>query len=287
MKINLSYDKPHQIETDLLVIILDKDTALFDLAGSPLQETIRRVATDFDQKKIKKEYYGTLDSKSAIKNVIIYSSSLSPAFNTWENVKTFIARAIRTAQDLSLNRVTVLLNTDAGVPFIGKAVEGAILGSYTFDKYRKEKSDVSKLQLNIVGLKAHDTQNRHYLDRYTIVSDAVNRARDMINEPGSVVIPEYMAEAARSIAKDADLDLKVWDERKLAKEGYNGLVQVGRGSSHPPRLIRLSYRAKKAKHHLALVGKGVTFDTGGISIKPADKMFEMKGDMSGEIGRAS
>jgi leucyl aminopeptidase len=103
----------------------------------------------------------------------------------------------------------------------------------------------------------------------------------MINEPGSVVIPEYMAEAARSIAKEADLDLKVWDERRLAKEGYNGLVQVGRGSSHPPRLIRLSYRAKKAKYHLALVGKGVTFDTGGISIKPADKMFEMKGDMSG------
>jgi len=90
-----------------------------------------------------------------------------------------------------------------------------------------------------------------------------------------------MAEAARAIGKEADLDVKVWDERKLAKEGYNGLIQVGRGSAHPPRLIRMSYRAKKAKHHLALVGKGVTFDTGGISIKPADKMFEMKGDMSG------
>jgi leucyl aminopeptidase len=281
MKINLSYDRPHQIETDLMVIILDKDTALFDLAGSPLQETVRRVAGDFDQRKIKKEYFATLDSKSAIKNIVIYSSSLSPAFNIWENVKTFLARAIRIAQDLSLNRVTLLLNTDGAVPFVGKAVEGAILGSYTFDKYRRDKSDLSKLQLNIVGLKAHDAQNRHYLDRYTIVSDAVNRARDMINEPGSVVIPEYMAEAARSIAKEADLDVKVWDERRLAKEGYNGLIQVGRGSAHPPRLIRLSYRAKKAKHHLALVGKGVTFDTGGISIKPADKMFEMKGDMSG------
>ena len=74
---------------------------------------------------------------------------------------------------------------------------------------------------------------------------------------------------------------EVWDEKRLAKEGYNGLIQVGRGSAHPPRLIRLSYRAKKAKYHLALVGKGVTFDTGGISLKPADKMWEMKGDMSG------
>ena len=60
-------------------------------------------------------------------------------------------------------------------------------------------------------------------------------ARDMINEPGSVVIPEYMAETARKVSKEADLDFKVWDERKLAKEGYNGLLQVGRGSAHPPR----------------------------------------------------
>ena len=75
-----------------------------------------------------------------------------------------------------------------------------------------------------------------------------------------------MAETARRIAKEADLDLKVWDEKKLQKEGYNGLLQVGRGSSHPPRMIRLAYRSKKAKFHLALVGKGITFDTGGICI---------------------
>src|SRR5207244_1480335 len=91
----------------------------------------------------------------------------------------------------------------------------------------------------------------------------------------------YRAQAARSIAKESDLDLKVWDEKKLGKDGYNGLLQVGRGSIYPPRLIRLAYRTKKAKGHLAFVGKGVTFDTGGISIKPADKMYEMKGDMSG------
>jgi leucyl aminopeptidase len=103
----------------------------------------------------------------------------------------------------------------------------------------------------------------------------------MINEPGSVATPEYLAEAARRIARQSDLDVKIWDETKLQKEGYNGLIQVGKGSIHPPRLIRLSYRAKKAKHHIAFVGKGVTFDTGGISLKPADKMFEMKGDMSG------
>src|SRR5207237_10298462 len=102
-----------------------------------------------------------------------------------------------------------------------------------------------------------------------------------IKETGSAATPEYLAEAAKVIAKEYDLDLKIWDEKKLPKAGHNGLLQVVRGSSHPPRLIRLAYRTKKAKGHVAFVGKGVTFDSGGISLKPADKMYEMKGDMSG------
>ena len=281
MKIQLNYDRPSELQTDLLVLITDTETNLFSLSGSPLEETVRRIVQDIHSKKIRKEYFAALDAKSRVKNIAVYSTALNPAYNIWENVKTYVAKALRAAQDLGLNRVSVLLNTDAAVPFVGKATEGAILGAYTFDKYRKDKTDVSKLQLDIVALKAHDSSNRHYLTRYTIVSDATNLARDMINEPGSVVIPEYMAAAATRIAKEADLDLKVWDDRRLAKEGFNGLIQVGRGSAHPPRLIKLAYRARKAKYHLAFVGKGVTFDTGGISIKPSDKMYEMKGDMSG------
>ena len=142
-------------------------------------------------------------------------------------------------------------------------------------------SDLSKLQLQIVAARAHESRNKQAMDRYSIVSNAANEARDLINEPGSVVYPEVMAEASRKVAKSSGLDLKIWDEKRLAKEGFNGLVSVGKGSSRPPRLIRLAYRSRKAAHHVALVGKGVTFDTGGISIKPSDKMWEMKGDMSG------
>src|SRR6185436_13974229 len=130
-------------------------------------------------------------------------------------------------------------------------------------------------------LQKHAESHARNLSRYTLVSNAVNEARTLINEPGGVVNPEYVAQAARKVAKECDLDIKVWDEKQLLKEGYNGLISVGKGSASPPRMIRMAYRARKAKHHLALVGKGVTFDTGGISLKPADKMFEMKGDMSG------
>jgi leucyl aminopeptidase len=281
MKIQLTYDRPNQINTDLLVIILDSDTNFHDLAGTPLDETVRRIAKGITEKQLKTDYFTALDSRSSVRNVAIYSTALSRTFNVWENVKIFVARAIRAAQDHGLWKVTVLLNTADALPFIGKAVEGALLGSYSFDRYKTEKTELDKIELNIVGLKAYDQQNRHYVSRYTLVSEAVNEAREMINEPGSVATPEYLAQAAREIAAESDLDVKIWDEKKLQKDGYNGLLQVGRGSSHPPRLIRLAYRSRKAKRHLAIVGKGVTFDTGGISIKPADKMYEMKGDMSG------
>jgi leucyl aminopeptidase len=281
MKIQLIYDRPPELKTDLLVIILDSETRFHDLTGSPFDEIVQRVARDFKDKRLKADYFTSLDTRSAVRNLAIYSTSLSPNYNDWENVKIFVARAVRTAKDHGLRQVSTLLNTDDALPYLGKAVEGAILGAYSFDRYKREKADFDKIQFNIVGLKQHDSQNRHYVSRYTLVSEAVNEARDIINEPGSVVTPEYLANAARQIAKESDLDLKVWDEKKLQKDGYQGLLQVGRGSAYPPRLIRLAYRARKAKAHLAFVGKGVTFDTGGISIKPADKMYEMKGDMSG------
>ena len=281
MKIQLNYDRPHQIKTDLLVVILDSQVKLHDLNGSPAEEAVRRIEREFKEKQLRKDYFTALDGRGSARNLAVYSTALSPGYNVWESIKIFVSRSLRLAKDLGLSRVAVLMNTDEALPFIGKAVEGAILGSYSFDRYKKEKAGLDKIQLDLVAVKAHDQQNRHHISRYTTVSEAVNEAREIINEPGSVATPEYLAQTAVKIAKEAKLDLKVWDEKKLQKEGYNGLIQVGRGSAYPPRMIRLSYRSRKAKGHLAFVGKGITFDTGGISLKPADKMFEMKGDMSG------
>jgi leucyl aminopeptidase len=281
MKIQLMYDRLSQIKTDLLVVILDDERTFHDLSASPLQETVRRVQRDFRDKKLKTEYFSALEGKAGPKNLVIFYTGLSKAHNVWENLKICVGRSINMAQQRGLEHITIALNSKDAVPFIGKAVEGAIVGSYTFDKYKREKTDLSKMRVHLAAMRETDITNKRYLERYTLVSNAINEARDLINEPGSSVVPEGMAEAARKIARESDLDLKVWDEKRLEKEGYNGLLQVGRGSSHPPRMIRLAYRSKRAKRHLAFVGKGITFDTGGISIKPADKMWEMKGDMAG------
>src|SRR5215813_2739392 len=184
MKIQLTYDRPGEATTDLFVVILDSETTLHNLTGSPIDEMVRRIGRDFKDKRLKTDYFTSLDSRGHVRNLAVYSTALSPSYNVWENVKIFVARAIRLAKDHGLTRVMLVLNTDAAVPFIGKAVEGAILGSYSFDRYRKDKNDLGKIQLSIVGHKTHEQQNRHHLSRYTVVSEAINEAREMVNEPG-------------------------------------------------------------------------------------------------------
>jgi leucyl aminopeptidase len=276
------YDRLSNVRTDLLAVILDDERTFHDLSASPLQETVRQVQRAYKDKKLKTDYFAALDPKGGPRNLAVFWTGSSKAFNVWENVKIFVARAISMAQQRGLEDIVIAMNAKDAVPFIGKAVEGAILGSYTFDKYKKEKTDLSRLRVQLAAMRETDITNKRNVERYSLVSNVVNEARSLINEPGSVAVPETLAETARKIGREAGLDVRIWDEKQLTRGGYNGLLQVGKGSTRPPRMIRLAYRTKsKTKHHLAFVGKGITFDTGGISIKPADKMWEMKGDMSG------
>ena len=286
MKIRLSYGDPNKARTDMLVVILDKETKLHDLGSSPIGRTVEGVRKDLDSKTLRREYFAPPGGSNGVGHLAVYSTAFETGHNVWESVKTCVARALRRARDHGLRRVSVVLNADDAAPMVGKAVEGALLGTYTFARYKKENKEreafYGKLNLDLIVSKAHDKRNRYYLDRYTTVCEAVNFARDLINEPGGVATPAYLVRAARRIARESGLSIKVWDSRRLEREGYNGLIAVGKGSAHPPHMIRLAYRAKRrSARTLALVGKGVTFDTGGISLKPSDKMWEMKGDMSG------
>ena len=168
----------------------------------------------------------------------------------------------------------------------GSATEGFVLGDYRFDKYLQKKSRASA-SVSLVCRPAERKKAERDLMRYRVVSEEVNRARDLVNEPGDRVYPKILATLARKIATAGKLRATIVSGAQLEKQGYTGLVAVGKGSLYPPCLIVLRYRpAKKSKHHLALVGKGITFDTGGISIKPSEGMWTMKGDMA-EVPRCS
>ncbi|HEU4362215.1 MAG TPA: leucyl aminopeptidase [Mycobacterium sp.] len=196
-----------------------------------------------------------------------------------------IRRAAGTAAR-SLNGTETVISTLAGLPgagVIAAGVEGLILGSYRFTAFRSDKTAPKGPRLaGITVLSAAEdaeVQVRHAVD----VATAVATARDFVNTPPSHLFPDEFAKRAKVLAESAGLDVEVLGEQALAKAGYGGVIGVGQGSSRPPRLVRLTYRPRgaKAAKRVALVGKGITFDTGGISIKPAAGMHHMTSDMGG------
>ncbi|WP_298445873.1 leucyl aminopeptidase [Gordonia sp. (in: high G+C Gram-positive bacteria)] len=169
---------------------------------------------------------------------------------------------------------------------LGAAAEGFYLGAYRFDEFRSAASRSPKEPAGEISLLVPQKtkQARAELDHALVVADAVALARDFVNTPPSHLYPGEFADRARRAGGAAGLTVEILDEEALAAGGYGGIVGVGQGSSRPPRLVRLAYTpsAKNdARKKVALVGKGVTFDTGGISIKPAAGMDHMTSDMGG------
>ncbi|MHC9296854.1 leucyl aminopeptidase [Mycobacterium sp. LTG2003] len=163
-------------------------------------------------------------------------------------------------------------------------VEGLILGAYRFSDFRSEKTAPKDAGLTKITVLAGDTKaaTKKSADRAVDIATAVTTARDFVNTPPSHLFPAEFANRAKALGEAAGLQVEVLDDKALAKAGYGGIVGVGKGSSRPPRLVRLIHRGggRKSKT-VALVGKGITFDTGGISIKPAANMHHMTSDMGG------
>ena len=162
--------------------------------------------------------------------------------------------------------------------------EGAVLSGYQFDRYITDKD--RKKHLARVTLfdpsEASARINKRILDRTRIICEATCFARDLENAPANEIYPETLADAAKASASRYGFHVTVWDKKRIEREGFGGLLAVNSGSARPPRFIIIEYDGgAKGADTIVLVGKGITFDSGGISIKPASGMAEMKMDMSG------
>ena len=159
--------------------------------------------------------------------------------------------------------------------------EGAVLANYEGTSYKTAEEPVAWLER--VEIRTAGGTEKAALERGRVLGECTNMARALSNEPGNVLTPREFADRARTLATAAGLDADVLDEKQIADLKMGLLLGVARGSDQPPRVIVLRHEPKKAVKHvvLGLVGKGITFDTGGISIKPSDNMDKMKDDMSG------
>ncbi|MDJ0318131.1 MULTISPECIES: leucyl aminopeptidase [Arthrobacter] len=166
---------------------------------------------------------------------------------------------------------------------VAALAEGAALGAYQYASLHSSTKDKQEpvTKVTIHSTLAKDPELAAALERASVVSKAVNATRTLVNEPPSKLYPSTFADAARDLAKGLPVKVTILDEKRLLKDGYGGIMGVGQGSSRPPRMVKLEYKSDRAVADLALVGKGITFDSGGISIKPGAGMVTMKCDMAG------
>jgi leucyl aminopeptidase len=160
-------------------------------------------------------------------------------------------------------------------------LEGAAIGSYSFTRYRSGEPDASRLPASEITVVTGAEPSGDPASRAAIVAGAVHAVRDLVNTPPLDLYPETFAAAARELASDAPVEVTVLEGDELVAGGYGGIVGVGQGSTRGPRLVKVSYSPTGATRHLALVGKGITFDSGGLSLKPPASMVGMKYDMTG------
>ena len=192
------------------------------------------------------------------------------------------ARAVARHRSVACTLASSVPGVDA-VDAIGPAVEGLRLASYRFTDYRDPSALKSPVELSQVTLVASGRGVADQLRRADAVVDAVELARDLGNTPGGDLYPEEFVRRARKACRGSGVRVSVWDEERIRAERLGGVLAVNQGSTHPPRFLQLSYRPEgaKAKAEVALVGKGITFDSGGLSLKTAQGMMSMKIDMAG------
>ncbi|WP_148575030.1 leucyl aminopeptidase [Nocardioides caldifontis] len=234
----------------------------------------------------------TVPTGGTLKAAVLVLVGMGP-----EVTGTSVRRAAGVAARSVSNAASVALALPSGDPaLVRAAVEGWSLGGYSFDTYRTRRSDDRPGEVVVLCEDARKAEFTQALTEAQVVVDAITRTRDWVNTPPGDLRPTAFAEAVAALGKARKkaltatekpakgvkgVKVTVLDEQELEARGCGGILGVGRGSDNPPRLVQLSYEPAGATAHLALVGKGITYDSGGLSIKPGSSMTTMKMDMAG------
>ncbi|MFY0405599.1 leucyl aminopeptidase [Solicola sp. PLA-1-18] len=282
--LSLGSGKAVSTRADVLVVGVDPDLRLVDPAGDVGKAFGRGLAATLSTlgMKGKPGQVAKVPSGGAVKAALVVVVGLGKDEPTDEALRRAAAHGIKAVSNAATVAFALPTPRDSSVQAIA---EGVLLGGYAFDRYKTEADDDRPHGVTVITDRARTSGAKDALARAVAVSSAVSLARDWVNTPAGDLRPPGFADEARAAvaASSASSKVKVtvWDEEKLAREKCGGILGVGRASTAPPRLVTLTYKPRKAVAHLALVGKGITFDSGGLSLKPGASMMTMKCDMAG------
>jgi leucyl aminopeptidase len=284
VQVRVEKAKIDQKQTSLLVIGVFEGEQDFQQS----KELDPSVLTYIKEALENKDFRGTFGSsmivytlgKGPMKKVMLLGLGKREKF-TDEMARICAGKAAQRAKDLGTKEFSILQFSNLDEGLVEAMTEGIALGLYSFDRYKAQDKDATRVDAVTILINSDSPRFSMIAERANHMADAVNFARDLGNLPPNDCPPAHLASVALSLASEYGMKVRVVDRYELENMGMGGIVAVGKGSNNPPKLIILEYSgAGDAKPYL-LVGKAVTFDTGGISLKPGDKMDEMKFDKCG------
>jgi leucyl aminopeptidase len=292
MEIRAEVGKFFDVDVDALVIaVFDGEKAdqgvLKDLDERSGQMISQILGTDEMRGRPSEMVYIHQPGNIRARRLLLVGAGKVEAFST-DSVVRYAASAARLLRSKGVRSMALVSRSSLDLePAAQAAVEGVLMGLFEPDQYKtrdREERQIDRLVLIVPEAESEDALGRA-INRGRIIGESVNFARGLSNEPSSVLTPTELAERAREIAQQFGLEIDILDEPRIKELGMGALLGVARGSDEPCKLIVLRYTGERAATKdgklVAIVGKGITFDSGGISIKPADGMEKMKYDMSG------
>ncbi|TKB34335.1 MAG: leucyl aminopeptidase [Nitrospira sp.] len=293
MRVTVQIGKVETAATEVLVLthcegegLGKQDAALLDRAlGGSLRKLLQ--SKEFEGKTNEVLLYHTQGSVPAKRLVLVGLGKKKDV--TLETIRQAMGTAVKRVRQAKAGSFTVVLPTvtPAGMSSVEVAqamVEGAILGSYQFTVYRTAAAEHAVEGMKVlIPQKSQLKQVTEGIRRGVATAEATVFVRDLCNHPSNVLTPTRVAEEAKAIAKAEKISIKILEQKEMERLGMGALLGVARGSQEPPKFIILEYNGAKKKDErpVVLVGKTITFDTGGISLKPAENMEHMKADMTG------
>src|SRR5580704_4567887 len=295
MKTNLSFSPPAEVETECLVaIVVDKTEKNSVEKGKPqvsieaAEAAVKDASADViaGGEVTGKPFETTLlhrPAKLKATRLLLLGGGKAKGFSAFD-LRRLAGAAVRTLKSKGL-RSFAFLAPEAGLEVedsVKAIVEGAFVGNFDPDYYKSDRKD-QKIDVITVVARGDQAQLQTAVDEARIVGESQNFTRDLVNEPSNRMTPTILADRAKKMCQEVGLKCEVYGADKIKELKMGAFWGVAQGSDEPPALIVMRYEPAGApeKPVLGLVGKGITFDTGGISIKPSDGMEKMKYDMAG------
>src|SRR5574344_1805581 len=284
MKIFVEKNEIQEIKSNVMVLGLYEDEKV------EYEGELGKLINDYILKdegfkpKFGKIYQTKACNNASFDKLLVIGFGKKSEYRPWEarEIGSKIVKYLEKMPNSYISSIKIERNDNASFYDFAKAyAEGVLLGSYSFNKYKSKKDENEKKleQVKFIFETEEAFQEVYSAVEYAkIVCEATNYARDLINEPAEVVTPEKLAEIAQGLE---GVKVEIFDENKIKEMQMGAYYGVSKGSVRPPRFIHIKYVPQNAKKKIAIIGKGITFDSGGLDLKPASSMLTMKDDMSG------